>query len=453
MKFYNREPEMNYLDKILKQTKHSSQLVIVYGRRRIGKTRLLNEFIKYHNGINFFVEQKDEKLLLVELESEINQLGLDLPPVFKTFDDFFNYLFNYLGKSRESFIFVFDEIQNFNKINSGFFSKFQKYWDKYHNDTHIMLVCIGSIIGMMKKIFLDQKQPLFSRAQHTINLKRFDPFETSKIIIDHGITDGKTILELFGMLDGIPKYLQYLDMYWEGDVHKFINDLFLTDLAPLKEEGKNVLIQEFGSLQSGYFTILECISKGKRIPVEIANKTTIRLNTVNKYLHDLTTYYEIIFRTYPITEDPFKSRNVRYFLKDNFFRFWFNFIYPSQSTMKRVKEEFNRYLGVIFEDVCAEFIRKKGYEKVGKWWNKEIEIDVMGIGTKNILFGECKWSNNPIDIDSYFKLKEKTNTVSLKVKNIQFALFSKTGFTDRLVELSNEEKIKLYDVDDVLLNK
>jgi len=453
MKFYNRQKELVYLEKILKSTIKSSQLLVIYGRRRIGKTRLIDEFLKIHKGINFFVEQKDEKLLLEELEEKIRILAPKLPPVFKTFDDFLEYLFNYLGKLNEPIIFVFDEIQNFNKTVPGLFSKFQKYWDKYHVDSHIMLVCVGSIIGMVKKIFQDQKEPLFSRAQHSINLKKFDIYETSEILKELGVRKSENILRVYGITDGIPKYLQYLEIFWQGDIKKFINDLFLFDIAPLKEEVKNILVQEFGSIHGGYFSILECISRGKRVPVEIANKTSIPLNTVNKYLHDLTLYYEIITKTYPITEDPFKSRNVRYFLRDNLFGFWFRFIYSSLISEEKIIGDFDQYLGTIFEDVCAEFVRKTGYNKVGRWWNKDIEIDVLGIDKNKILIGECKWSKNPIDIGLYYKLLEKERYIPIRAEKTEYALFSRTGFTKRLIELSEEENIQLYDLNDILMVK
>jgi AAA+ ATPase superfamily predicted ATPase len=454
LKFYDRDSELKYLDKVFKASKKRSQMLVLFGRRRIGKTSLIEEFLKKRKGINFFVEVKDEKLLLEELESAISVINPKVTPVFKDFDDFFEYLFNYLGKQKDPFIFAFDEIQNFNRTVPGFYSIMQKHWDKYSNDSRLMMICVGSYIGMMKRIFTDAKEPLFGRAEHTINLKKFGFKDTVDILLDKGVKDPIRIIELYGTMDGIPKYLRYMDIFWKGNLWNFINDLFYEDIAPLREEGKNVLVQEFGSVNAAYFSILEAIARGKCVPKEIADKTGININTVNKYLHDLTTYYGITERRYPITEDPFKSRNVRYFLKDNFYRFWFRFVYSHSGDLEGLKKEFDNYLSGIFEDICIEKIKIDfKFKEVGKWWTRTFEVDILAIDKNSALIGECKWSNKKMDLGDFFKLKDKSENLPLKDAMFRYALFSKNGFTERLKNMAPEEDISLYDLEKICFTK
>ncbi len=451
MKFYDREKELDYLDKVYKAAKKRSQMLVLFGRRRIGKTSLIEEYLKGKRGINFFVEVKDEKLILEGLERVVSSLKPKLTPVFKDFDDFFEYLFNYIGQQREPFIFAFDEIQNFHRTVPGFYSKMQKYWDKYSDSPGIMMICIGSYIGMMKKIFTDAKEPLFGRAEHTINLKKFNFRDTANILQDKGIEDAKRIVELYGILDGIPKYLRYLDIFWKGETWEFIEELFYADIAPLREEGKNVLMQEFGSVNAAYFSILEAIARGKATPRVIADKTGLNVNTVNKYLHDLTTYYEITERRYPITEDPFKSRNVRYFLKDNFYRFWFRFVHFNPGDLEGVKTEFDNYLSGIFEDICIDLIKSDyKYKKVGKWWSRTEEVDILATDKNTALIGECKWTNKKMDVRDLYRLKEKSTKISIKNVKFKSALFSKSGFTERLKSIASEENVILYDLEEIV---
>ena len=221
MKFYDRESELKYLDKVYRASKKRSQMLVLFGRRRIGKTSLIEEFLKNRTGINFFVEVKDETLVLEELERTISATDPKVSPVFKDFDDFFEYLFNHLGRQKFPFIFAFDEIQNFSRTTPVFYSKLQKYWDRYSNDSNLMLVCIGSYMGMMKRIFTDAKEPLFGRAEHTINLTKFSFQNTVVILLDQGITDPRRIIEIYGTVDGIPKYLRYMDIFWKKNLWRF----------------------------------------------------------------------------------------------------------------------------------------------------------------------------------------------------------------------------------------
>jgi hypothetical protein len=199
---------------------------------------------------------------------------------------------------------------------------------------------------------------------------------------------------------------------------------------------------------------LEAISRGKCVPKEIADKTGMNINTVNKYLHDLTTYYEITQRRYPITDDPYKSRNVRYFLKDNFYRFWFRFVYFHSGDLEGVKKEFDYYLSGIFEDICIEKVKTDfKFTKVGKWWSRKFEVDVLAIDKNVALIGECKWSNRKMDLKDFYKLKEKSENLPLKNARLKYALFSKNGFKERLKNIAAEERVALYDLEKICFNK
>ncbi len=419
--FYNREAELKALEGFFRSLGVKSSFVAIYGRRRVGKTELAKKFIEGKKSLWLFVEPKTDSLLLEDLESEAEKI-LKYRPKFGNWDEFLKFVF-----SQEDIVLVFDEFQNFSKTNPLLFSKIQKFWDNYHGKSRIMIIAIGSYVGMMKRLFYEKKEPLFGRTDLMLNLKPFNFMQTYGFLRHIGLNvEKEEALRIYSMLGGVPKYLLYL-MQFDLKTHKdVLENLFLDQPRILAEEGKNVLVQEFGSEHKGYFSILEAISLGKVLPKEISDYTNLEKDTVAKYLHELYYEYEIVKKEFPVTEE--KARDTRYFIKDNFFNFWFRFIYRNMGRIElnqtdvfeEIISEVNSFFGRVFEDISKEFLSMQKFpfiaQKIGRWWHKDREIDIVALNekTKNIAFFECKWKD----------LKEG------EARNILEKLKEKSGFVE-----------------------
>lgn len=399
--FINRKNEIRILEDIY--SSNSSSLVVIYGRRRVGKTELSREFIKGKKAVYFFIEIKPEALIFKDMEESLEEL-LKIKPRIDNWDDFFDMIF----EQKEKLIVVFDEFQNMSKVNPGIFSKFQKYWDLNHNKSQHMFLIIGSYVGMIKKIFKDSKEPLFGRATMLFNIKPFNFFDSSTFLNAFFDLETEEASKFYFIFGGVPKYLLLAGQMGTRDPVETFKILFL-DTKILAEEGKNILTLEFGSEHRSYFSILEAISSGNATPKEISDYTGLPPGAVSKYLHELVNNYEIVLREKPVIMS--RARDTRYFLLDNFFNFWFRFIYKNsrlleinpERAFELIMKDINSYFGKAFEKQAAEFLiemNKKGllhfeFMDTGRWWHKTEEIDIITLNKekKEISFFECKWSS------------------------------------------------------------
>jgi hypothetical protein len=233
-----------------------------------------------------------------------------------------------------------------------------------------------------------------------------------------------------------------------------ISEQFLDIGAPLLDEGTNVLISEFGTQYRIYFSIIEAIASGASTLNDISNRTGIKNTSLGPYMSDLINEYEILVRKVPVNEKASKSKKGRYFIKDNFFKFWFRFIHKNRGfiesgrpeyVLSKIESELDQYIGPVFENICVEFLYRSNDEKklqfvfrnIGSWWNRkgdEIDIVALNDDTKDILMGECKWNNRKMDVDILTKLKDKKNLIkwNLNARTEHYCLFSKSGFSKRL---------------------
>ena len=456
VRFFNRKQDLSILEDIYASP--ASSLIVLYGRRRVGKTELSREFIKNKKGIYLFIETKPEKLLLEDLETSLEKV-IGVKPRLDDWDDFFNQIF----KIPEKIVIVFDEFQNLTKVNPDFFSKFQKYWDMHHRETKHMFIVVGSYVGMMKKIFQGSKEPMFGRATLLFNLKPFtfaDSFKFLNGFLDISVEEA---MKTYFILGGVPKYLLLAGEFGTSDAMNTFKKLF-PDSRMLMEEGRNILVLEFGSEHKGYFSILEAISLGRAIPSEIADYTGIAASTVSKYLHELLYDYEIIKKEEPIINP--KARSSRYFLNDNFFNFWFRFIYKNYGTFEidpqmgeeLVKKDINTYFGTTFEGVAREFLiglNKKGvlpfkFLNIGRWWDKDTEIDLIAFNDKrkhtnrDAIFCEVKWKHLTKQEAEHIinGLKEKAGKVKGKW-NEHYCLIAKK------IEGKEQLDFLAFDLDDI----
>ncbi|NJE00578.1 ATP-binding protein [Thermococcus sp. JdF3] len=459
--FYDRERELEKLNEVYSFP--GSSFLVIYGRRRVGKTALVREFLKDKSGLYLFVGEKDEALLLEEYSREVKERLSDYLPSyvrldFKSLEELVEFLLEF---SRErKLVVVFDEFQNFRTVKPSFFSSLQRLWDEKKDGSNLMLIAVGSYVGMIKRIFMERKEPLFGRADEWIRLKPFDFWTAWGFVRSLVDINPRDFVGLYSALGGMPRYLLYVPRYYSGDSVETLWRLFFDEFAPLREEGLNVLKLEFGRFYRAYFSILEAVSLGYVTPKEISDKTGMKLLTVGKYLSELTNHYEYLTREVPVTENPLKTRKVAYRVSDEFFNFWFRFIYHNYTALEedpervfeRFKSEFPAFVGGTYERIAREFVKKldPGFkpERVGRWWHKGEEIDVVAYDRENIALFEVKWRDlSPKDARRVLKaLKRKAKLLPLR-GNYRFGIIAR--------ELESKEELReegylAFDLDDVI---
>ncbi len=414
MKFYNRDKELAYLRKIGDDAKSTSRMTIIVGRRRIGKTKLIKE--AYTKIVYLFVSRKNEALLCEEFISIIqNELNVKIFGTFTKFKDLFEYLME-LSKTI-SFTLVIDEFQEFLQINSTIYADIQNTWDSYKDESKMNLVLSGSIYSLMKKIFEDRKEPLFGRANHKIHLKPFSVETLEKILEDHHADHSNDdLLSFYILTGGVAKYVElFVDnkaLTFEAQL-----DLIFDENSLFIDEGKNLLIEEFGKEYTTYFSILSLIASSKTSRSEIES---ILGKNVGGYLDRLENEYTIIKKVKPIFAKE-GSRTLKYEIIDNFFHFWFRFIYKNRSAIEIenyayvksiVQRDFATYSGRFLEKFFIEKLKASGaFSAIGTYWEKgnQNEIDIIAVNDneKKILIAEIKRNPDKINLELLKKKAQK----------------------------------------------
>lgn len=320
MKFYDRESEQQLLKEVLDQSKREARMTVLMGRRRIGKTELSqrcgDESILY-----FFVGKKAESLLCQDFVAEItNKLGVPVLGQANSFAEIFKFVLQ-LSESR-AFTLVIDEFQNFQKVNPTVFSDMQRDWDLWKRKSHLNLIISGSVFTLMKKIFEDYEEPLFGRADEKLTLQPFKTDVLKDILHDFNPEyTPEDLLALFSITGGVAWYVTLLLDRGKTRKNKMLAAL-TEENSPFINEGKNILIEEFGTDYVIYFSILTCIASGMKTSAEIKNE--LGIENISSYLSRLEDYYGLISKYQPIFAKE-SSKKVRYQLDDCFLIFWFRF--------------------------------------------------------------------------------------------------------------------------------
>jgi AAA+ ATPase superfamily predicted ATPase len=458
MNFINRERELTFLNKSYKDKQ--SQFIVVYGKRRVGKTELIKQFFKSIPHIYFLADKAPEREQLKMLSEQVGLLFNDellLSRGFGNWHDFFRYI---KGKGRLSI--TIDEFPFLIEANKAVPSIFQKGWDEELKDSEIFLVLLGSSIGMMETEVLGYKSPLFGRRTGQLLIESLSFWDSKKFFPGKS---NEEFMYTYAVLGGTPAYLPRFDS--SADVWKNIRNNILLPEAYLFNEPEFILKEELREPRN-YFSILRAISMGKTRASEIINETGFEKNVVGKYLSVLTDL-RIIKREVPVIEKSFeKSKKGIYLINDNYFRFWFNFVFPNKSFIaegevdylikNKVRPKMDIFTSSAFEEVCRAFVKKGAgkdmrFNNVGRWWSKDAEIDVVAINEddNSILFGEAKWSTKKIGVDVLSDLKIKAPFVEWGKKNRKefYALFSRKGFTEELKNIANKEKLILKTIEEM----
>lgn len=407
MRFYNRETELETLATLWSQTDQGGRMAVITGRRRIGKTALTFESVKRRPYIYLFVSKKSEPLLCQEYLRQIRDF-LPFPIIGEvtSLKEIFHLLFE-AGKER-SFTVVIDECQEFLTINPSLYSDIQNLWDQYKSTSRILLLFTGSVYSLMNRIFQDAKEPLFGRADRILQLRPFSVPTLAEILRDHGQTDLQILFNYYLATGCSPKYIDILITHalyrWEEIV-----DFVISAHSPFLEEGKNLLIEEFGKEYAVYFSILELIAEGKTGRSEIES---VLQHNVGGYLERLENDYAVIKRYKPINAKP-QGKVAKYQIRDHFLRFWFRFVYRHRTAIEAenfqyVKEAIHRnilsYSGWTLESFFRDlFEASKQFNQIGSYWERghQNEIDLVAVNDqeKRVIIAEVKRNREKISLD------------------------------------------------------
>lgn len=449
MKFINRQRELAFLEQ--EYQREGSSFVVVYGRRRLGKTALLREFIKDKSQAVYFLADKSSETMAINLFRDVitRTLGKQFlnDVAFSNWDQLFQYYLHDLDFSEKQ-ILVIDEFQYLVWSNLSFASVLQRIWDQYLKDQNIMLIVSGSSVSMMLSEVLNYKAPLYGRRTGQIQIEPlgYKPFGEF-----YPESDNISRVEFYGITGGVPKYIEFFD--GRKPIFTRIRNSYLNVDHFLNQEARFILSEEINE-PINYFSILKSIAGGNHTISGISNDLKFPLPKVTPYLRTLQ-HIGLVERQVPVTETaPHKSKKGLYKIRDQYLRFWFRYVFPYQSDiamgnidwlMEKINKEFSDYLAPVFEDICLQlvpFLLPGRYTRFGRWWNSKSEIDLMCLNpdTRRVLIGECKWSVKHVGTDVLARLKEKSTLIDFGFQphEIRYILFSKSGFTQELAELGED---------------
>jgi len=451
--FIDRENELKFLEEKFKKEK--PELIIIYGRRRVGKTFLIKNFIKNKRAIYYLATKEKEEKQAKEISQILSYFFKDNTLAINPFTNYSQILTYLHEKSKnERLIFVIDEFGYLLEASPYISSVLQKFWDEYFSESKIFLILCGSTIGIMESL-LAQKNPLYGRRTGQWKLETLDFKALSYFLKEKSFED---VLKCWFVCNGI---LFYAKEFKEFDnFEDFLINTFFNKGHIFYEEGRILIYEELGDV-STYFSILTFISKGAIRQIEIANNIAMKPTSITRYLENLIRL-KFIKKEPLVTKE--KSKKVYYVMNDNFLHFWFRFVYPNRQLVEgnekeRIKEtlrrDLNKFFGEKFEDFIRINIQKffPNIEKVGKWRgfseDREVEeIDIVGLNEekKLILFGECKWRDN-VDVEKVFnRLKEKSKIVDWN-KNQRKEIF--TIFAKSFIKKIKKDNLFLFDLEDI----
>ncbi len=384
MKFYDRTKELALFTDIYQTSQKEAQMTVLVGRRRIGKTELALKCGYDNPLLYFFVARKSETMLCQDFKSEAER-KLNMPfGNYSSFAELFRQLL--FISQRRPFTLILDEFQDWLRINPSIFSEMQREWDLAKSSSKMNLIISGSIYSLMHRIFEDSKEPLFSRANRIIHLRAFGTDVLKEIMRDFNPQySQEDLLTLYSLTHGVAWYVSLFMGNGKVTSQRMLN-MLTEENSPFVNEGRNLLIEEFGADYANYFSILSCIANGEVTRSQIEGLTGIK--EVGGYLERLQSHFNLIEKHVPIFSKP-KTKNVRYILGDNFLTFWFRFFYKYQSfiesgALQQLQRVIRRDVSVVEGFMLERYFRQKlresqRYTQIGQYWDRkgENEIDIV----------------------------------------------------------------------------
>ena len=457
MKFLGREKEILDLEK---EYARDGGFVVIYGRRRIGKTTLIKQFIKGKTAFYFLATKEVESQSMKRFAGVIARTTGNTvlqKAVFSDWLDLFQTVADY--KPGEKKVLVIDEFPYLVKVNDSFPSILQNAWDEILKDSNVMLILCGSLISMMKKHALSYESPLYGRRTAQMRIAPL-PFTTVYANQKLSFTDA---VEQYSITGGVPKYMEFFSD--TQPLYDQIKENILSKNGFLYEE-PNFLLTDEVQVPTNYFSIIKVIADGNHKLGTIAGILGLETSALTPYLKTLSEL-GFIEKQVPVTEkNAEKTRKGLYFISDNLLRFWFRYVYPykgeleldnTQISLDELDKDFKeKFVAFAYKDICKEIFARLCSDKaidftpskIGSYWLNDksgnTQIDVMAVDTvnKRLFAGECKYHNQPIDADVYFELVKKVDNSSeiksaFKGYTVIYGVFSKSGFTSRMTDINN----------------
>ncbi len=441
--FVGRKKELEYLNELYISA--FAEFLTLYGRRRIGKTELLRQAFKDVNHIFYSARECTDYEQLTSISEKILGKG-------RRFEQWEG-LFEHIGSvaEKEKIVLILDEFPYMVKGNPGLPSLIQNMWDHQLRYTQLKLIICGSSMSFIEKEILSEKNPLYGRMTGIYKLGELTFDEVRDFFPAY---DDEETLMTYGILGGVPHYLlQFSD---KNNLKENICGAILNKGRILYSEVDFLLRQELREPQV-YYTIIEKIAMGATKLNEIHTKTQIDTGKLSVYLKNLIEL-GIIEREYPVTEKVKARINPRtglYRVSTSYFEFWFRFVFPNLSELEEglaeeiyedeIEPNLSDYAGKIYEEVCRnllmKWIRTEKYpyriKRLGRWWHKQDEIDILGFTKGNYIAGECKWRNQKTGVKVLNALKEKVEN-NFSTEKVHYYLFSKSGFTQELLDSTDD---------------
>lgn len=460
--FYCREKELFELNKRYDNGKF--ECVVVYGRRRVGKTALLGEFCKekptiFFSALNATAQENLEALSKAIYEKD--HPDATTAPVYNSFDDAFAEITR-MAKN-ERLVFVIDEYPYLAKADKSISSRLQHIIDRVWQESQLYLILCGSSMSFMEYQVLGYESPLYGRRTAQFKIQALTYRETT--VFNPSLSNEENAL-VYGITGGVPHYINKLNV--DGDVDEALLDNLFNNASYLFEEPENLLKQELRE-PAIYNSIISAIAGGASHANEISTKVGIESAVCAKYLKILLDL-GILKKETPITEKA--GKKTIYNIGDNFFRFWYRFVPQNTSAIsagrmpkiyeQSVKKYIPEYMGLVFEQMCRDYLLRYDenlpimLSEIGQWWGtdakarKEVQIDIVGtpVEGNEYIIGSCKYKNDQIGVDELELLKHYASVFGKGAK-YHYYIFSKGGFTKGLIEKANEEGVTLLTLDDI----
>ncbi|MDD6339513.1 MAG: ATP-binding protein [Butyrivibrio sp.] len=445
-------------------SKGNLECVVVYGRRRVGKTALINEFCKGKPTVFFSALSASSKENLEALSKAIYEKehpGAETAPVYPTFDAAFNEITRMAEEER--LVFVIDEYPYLAKANKSISSRLQHIIDHTWKNSKLFLILCGSSMSFMEHQVLGYESPLYGRRTGQYKIQALTYKEITEF--NHDLTAEQQAF-IYGVTGGIPHYINKLDV--DGDVDDALKENLFNTSSYLYEEPENLLKQELRE-PAIYNSVITAVAGGASRSNEIATKVGIESPICAKYLKVLLELGILVKKT-PITEKA--GKKTIYAMGDNFFRFWYRFVPQHISAISAdridkiydpiIKKHYPDYMGHIFEQMCREYLFLYAEDvpvvlsDIGSWWGtdskekKEVEIDIVGtpVEGNEYIIGSCKYKNSPVGVDELELLKQYADVFG-KGEKYHYYIFSKGGFTEGLQEVADKGEVRLVTLQDM----
>lgn len=456
-RFVDRDDELDLLESRFESD--TAELIVVYGRRRLGKSALVREAVRDRENAVYW--QATEETAAAQLANFVDTAS-ETFPLLEDIQRDWEALLRALG--REDAVVVLDEFPYLVESDDALPSKIQRVWDTHLEETNITLVLVGSSISIMEDKVLSGGSPLYGRRTATIDLPPLELVDARQFYPDD---DPDSVIQAWSVFGGTPYYLQALTP--SRSLAENIQSHILSEHGVLHNEPEFLLRTEFGIREpQTYYTVLRAISTGKRAANEIANFAGVDSNALGSYLSKLRRL-RLVERDIPVTADPNSTRTSRYRLKEPLFRFWFRYVYGQQGKLAQLGDDaydqlveptFTDYMGTMFERVCQNALPSlipKTYQGIGYWWHQQHELDVVGLASDGTLVaGECKYTSREMtegdlaDLERTVSQMQWTPSTGTD-REERYCCFSRSGFSDDLQQVAaDREDVSLFRPSDIV---